>query len=427
LDKIENWQTWSISAMSVLTLNELWDTTANKPKAAGTKAANAKAKLILLAGSQHNFMLFEAGDAAAGWDKLKQEFIDQVSAKQTECHNRLTRIKLGQGEGVSADESITQFLQRAEMLQKAMEMTGFKIPECIVVSSILDGVPDPYRMVADQLKAMTAAGTGTVAGIKPVLMAHEATLKAREKDATVPALAMGTRGGYNGGRRQQRQQQSRPQPPRQQQPQQPREESKKEWQPRCFKCKELGHVRHDCPLLQEKPQQNHHGGRRNNFVMISTVAATELEKARDAVRGHADWKLDTAAATHVTDCKEDLVDFASVEDGPIVEGAFKEARRALGYGKLELTTVGGGREVGVEVTNVWYVPGIGHRLLSMSALDEKGYKAQFGAGQVSVGRSVRQGLHKWHARTVWQEIMRGRLLSDKLYHLDVVARRTGSG
>ncbi|GLI71656.1 hypothetical protein VaNZ11_016937 [Volvox africanus] len=94
-------------------------------------------------------------------------------------------------------------------------------------------------------------GKATIQTIRPVLRAHEATVNKREQQERAKGLAVGTRGGCNCGRRQQSQQQ----PPRQQQPQQPPEETGSGWQPRCYKCKQLGHMRYDCPQLRNQQQQ----------------------------------------------------------------------------------------------------------------------------------------------------------------------------
>ncbi|GLI61256.1 hypothetical protein VaNZ11_003556, partial [Volvox africanus] len=136
-------------------------------------------------------------------------------------------------------------------------------------------------------------------------------------------------------------------------------ETGSEWQPRCYKCKQMGRLRYECPQLRnQQQQQNNRGGRRNNFVMIST--AVELEQARDAIQEYADWKLDTGAALHVTDRMEDLTDFVPVENGPTLEGTYNVKQQAVGYGTVELVAFIGEEVLSLLITEVWYVPDLGH-------------------------------------------------------------------
>jgi hypothetical protein len=58
----------------------------------------------------------------------------------------------------------------------------------------------------------------------------------------------------------------------------------------------------------------------------------------------------------------------------------------------------------------------------MSALDKKGYSAQFGESKVSVGCWERANRYRFpYKPRVWREIMEGDMHSDGLYHLNVVA------
>ncbi|GLI67980.1 hypothetical protein VaNZ11_012186 [Volvox africanus] len=93
------------------------------------------------------------------------------------------------------------------------------------------------------------------------------------------------------------------------------------------------------------------------------------------------------------DCNEDLTDYVEVNNGPVMVGAFGVERRALGYGMVLFMLTVHGEDYDKTVENVWYVPGLGHRLLSLGRLDEKGCRVDIAEGGVVVSRKKKNDRH----------------------------------
>ena len=129
----------------------------------------------------------------------------------------------------------------------------------------------------------------------------------------------------------------------------------------------MGHLKRDCPLnrgqqqqQQRRQQENNGGGQRDLLLPANTGVAQDK---RDM------WVLDSGAGDHVTNCKEDLSKFVDIKNGLVFQGAFGAQCAAEGYGRLHVISTVDGEEINLTIRNVWYVPGLGHRLLSVGSLD----------------------------------------------------------
>ena len=88
-----------------------------------------------MVGATFSKLVDESPDAAVAWDKLHDEFVLQMSARQLEYNARLTALSIGRNEDISA------YFLRAEQYRDILAATGFVIPECVMIANVLRGLP----------------------------------------------------------------------------------------------------------------------------------------------------------------------------------------------------------------------------------------------------------------------------------------------
>ncbi|GLI61764.1 hypothetical protein VaNZ11_004233 [Volvox africanus] len=123
-----------------------------------------------------------------------------------------------------------------------------------------------------------------------------------------------------------------------------------------------------------------------------TVA--EVRSALATVNNKYHWKLDSTCQTHLTDTREDLVNYRSVSNGPIVEGIAGTACWIVGYGDVELKTDDG---IVVTLKDVAHVPEAGHRLISLGKMVEAGWNFLAKEGHLLPPKQNVVREERWHS------------------------------
>ena len=252
LVQLERYIEWERAARNHMIREGFWDFGTKKQTSTGEKGAQAKSDLVLLVGAAFGKLVDESPDAAVAWDKLHNEFVMQMSARQLEYNARLTALSIGR------DEDITAYFLRAEQYRDILAATGFIIPECVMIANVLKGLPPEYAVVKTTITAGGEFTKATLTTIRPVLVAEEVNIRSNMRDTT-PALPMGQRQGRGRGER--LRQQHRPQQPqwRQQQQQQYGAAGGDANTEACWKCGEVGHLKRNCPLNKGQQQQRQQG------------------------------------------------------------------------------------------------------------------------------------------------------------------------
>ena len=107
-------------------------------------------------------------------------------------------------------------------------------------------------------------------------------------------------------------------------------------------------------------------------------------------RGQADWVVDSGATNHITDDRSIFTSFRSV-NGPSITTAGMGALQATGRGDISIVAA---NRVQVTIKDVMYVPGLGHNLLSLAQLEDRGISYRSEKGRMEF---VRQGKVIRHA------------------------------
>jgi hypothetical protein len=147
----------------------------------------------------------------------------------------------------------------------------------------------------------------------------------------------------------------------------------------CFRCDKYGHIARDCPTrkkgrqhasivdVDSEPHQRDEYIKDEAFFFISALSGT--------VPTNSDiWLIDSGASRHMTRYREHLID--------LVE---KESRLDVLLGDNARYTVKGvvsstfqlNSDIPPQLSGVLYVPGMKRNLVSVSTLEDKGYKVTF--------------------------------------------------
>ncbi|KAH9671777.1 retrovirus-related pol polyprotein from transposon TNT 1-94-like protein [Citrus sinensis] len=136
----------------------------------------------------------------------------------------------------------------------------------------------------------------------------------------------------------------------------------------CAFCHEKGHWRKDCPKAQKrdgkKPAAANMARKdEGSDYSLSITPAT-------CVANSSEWILDTGATYHLCPIKEWFTNFRNLESGAVVMGNDQPCR-TMGIGTIQLKMFDG---MVRELKKVRFVPALKKNLISVGALEAKGYK-----------------------------------------------------
>ncbi|KAH9733926.1 retrovirus-related pol polyprotein from transposon TNT 1-94-like protein [Citrus sinensis] len=136
----------------------------------------------------------------------------------------------------------------------------------------------------------------------------------------------------------------------------------------CAFCHEKGHWRKDCPKAQKrdgkKPAAANMARKDEDFDYSLSITPTAY------VASSSEWILDTGATYHLCPIKEWFTDFRNLESSAVVMGNDQPCR-TMGLGTIRLKMFD---RMVRELKEVRFVPALKKNLISVGALEAKGYK-----------------------------------------------------
>ncbi|KAH9704495.1 retrovirus-related pol polyprotein from transposon TNT 1-94-like protein [Citrus sinensis] len=144
----------------------------------------------------------------------------------------------------------------------------------------------------------------------------------------------------------------------------------------CAFCHEKGHWRKDCPKAQKrdgkKPATANMARKDEGSDYSLSITPTAY------VASSSEWILDTGATYHLCPIKEWFMDFRNLESGAVVIGN-NQPCRTMGIGIIRLKMFDG---MVRELKKVRFVPALKKNLISVDALEAKGYKVTIENGTI---------------------------------------------
>lgn len=146
----------------------------------------------------------------------------------------------------------------------------------------------------------------------------------------------------------------------------------------CFRCDKYGHYAMKCPTRTMPQASIAHvdetlpQGDSNGFIFCSALSS-------HVATGHNTWIIDSGASCHIMRFREHLDNLVEETSNEKVTIGDDSSYSVKGVGTSTLQLNSG---ISIQLTDVLFVPRIKRNLVSISALEDKGYRIAFMDGKV---------------------------------------------
>ncbi|KAL7306915.1 hypothetical protein TKK_0001074 [Trichogramma kaykai] len=154
----------------------------------------------------------------------------------------------------------------------------------------------------------------------------------------------------------------------------------------CHYCKKTGHLIAVCQkrINAEKTSKgNSESDSRNNDYKPSTFLATSLTVNSDLVSSEA-WISDSGATNHMSANRQHFATYAPFPIPQRVETANMNIILAYGCGNVDVQVLVDNKWLNAQLTDVWYVPEVGHQLFSVRQATKYGNKVIYDSDGVEI-------------------------------------------
>ena len=378
-----NWPEWSYKMKQTLILYDLWDYVDMEVSLSTTNtneytvedqeklkmAAKAKARILMKV--PHNYMGVIKGCQTAKqiWDKLESLYKQKSLARTTHLLKAFHNVRM------EDKESTDDYITRVSSLASELEDNGREVDETAICIAVLNGLPSRYSTIIHVIENYNQVLS--IENVRNSLLRFEST---ESNGAAMVA---------------------------------PSKNKTKKSRPYCAYCKRPGHHRSDCRRLKNKAQKGNIG---HNFDQHGVSQPQEHTKTDDMPIGHCltaiarptqkqpptsglraqankssanfaslgsnsstndAWIVDSGASYHMTG-DPTLIDPASRTPAYVTVTCANGTQLTSEFkGNTKLITAS---STPVQLTNVYYVPGFTHNLLSVQAAMSTGAEFHFVKG-----------------------------------------------
>ena len=302
----------------------------------------AKARSTIQLSLADNVLREVMGEKTADslWTALEEKYSVKTLSNQLYQRKRLYTFKY------SGEKPIRDHIDDFNRMITDVQAAGIAVEDIDQAMILLTSLPPSYDNFCDTI--MYGRSSITVKTVKEALMTKEQQKLASGSSADNPADGL----FVTRGRSQERGSESRSKR---------RSKSKNHKSLKCFHCHQPGHIRRNCPERKKSDSAN---------VTIESSEDSDAESALTVSINDSgnEWILDSGASFHMTPNRQF---FSSYQK--------REGKVRLGDNRV-IAVVGGGEvrvrlDDGTErIFQAWHVPELGRNLISLSALDNQGYK-----------------------------------------------------
>lgn len=317
LKGIENYSTWKFMIKMSLIHDELWKYVESDEGSDETKQLKALAKIALSVSPAAIPHIRNAKTAHEAWCSLQKAYEDKGLCR------RLGLLRSLFGTKLSESGTMEAYINKIMEVSQQLSEIGSALEDDFVAVIMLSGLTadyDPLIMAMENSNVKLSSEL-----IKGKLL--QENLRRDEKSEGASALV-----------------------------------ARK--QPRCFRCKKVGHFIKDCPKpgLKKNPKANTDSSQ-------ALLAALSANIKKDL------WYIDSGATAHMCGDSNVMLDFVS---GKELDVNLADGNKLFTAGKGTVKVLL--RNFGIKtISNVFYVPNLTANLLSVSAMVRKGFNVVFGS------------------------------------------------
>jgi transposase InsO family protein len=350
-------------------------------------------------------------------DSIKDHLIPQVSSKNTpkDMFDALTRMYEGRNINrkmnlrtqlkntrMQKGETVQDYFSRVSQFKEQLEAIGDKLDEDELVMTTLNGLTRPWdafiqticarkeKLQFDSLWEECVQEEARVANREVVLL--------RDEDQALAAHAKGGKGKSHFQKETHFHKESHS-PKRFQKYHKGQRRKKYFSSYQCYHCDKMGHIAKNCPAKREeykrRNNKRHHAHAAEDDEPPKKLAKEEIEEyvlfsalSGSVTPGKDTWLIDSGASKHMTGQKNTLSSLVEKNSSQKVSlgDDYQYPIKGLGEATYKLDS-----GTPMRMKDVLYVPGLKKNLLSISALDKKGFRVAFVDGEVlmwSKGKTI---------------------------------------
>lgn len=336
----ENYDEWAFAAENFLILEGV-DINHRTKEDDAVVIQKAKAKLVMTIDPSLYVHIKCETTVYDVWKKLKNLFDDTGFTRRISLLRSLISIRL------ESSDSMTSYVSQLVDTAQKLKGTGFAINDEWIGSLLLAGLPEKF---SPMIMAIEHSGMSITAdAIKTKLLDMSYDVGSNE-----PETAFISKNKY--GNRQKKGIKSG-------NTFDASTSSKSNVKiVKCYKCKQTGHYKNQCPLLKDK--------------QVNAFSAVFL----NGQFSQRDWYVDSGASTHMIASEKDVINKSHNLTTKEIIVANQVSVPVLCTGDTLITTIVNNTEHEIVVKNVLCVPNLTTNLLSVSRLIENGNKVSFQKG-----------------------------------------------
>lgn len=346
----ENYDDWAFALENLLILEgadkylkqEPTNTEAAASAVAATTDAKTRAKVILTIDSSLYVHIKQAKTTKELWTTLKCLFDDSGFSRRITLLRHLISIRLENCENMT--NYVTQIVETSQRLTG----TGFEINDEWIGSLMLAGLPERFMPM---IMAIEHSGIGITAdAIKTKLLDMESVQVSETECNSALVAKSWNKKNRNGNTTKHKPQTSHT-----------HLSNSNVKTITCYKCKETGHYRNQCPLLHERQEKK----KQTNAFSVVFLSGNFTKQ---------DFYIDSGASMHLIANEKWLKNPQYSPKLPDIVVANETKVPVLCSGDIVITT---SHDYEVTVKNVYCVPSLATNLLSVSELIRNGNSVNF--------------------------------------------------
>ena len=337
------------------------------------------------------------GDARVAWNELKKKYEPKTGYSEVKLKRDFNSCALNEGE--DPDAWINNLLHK----RRQLETMGTKLSERDVMIHILGTLPKAYDNTVDMAEKDLMAGSLTIESLRELLRIKFEKIKGSDED-----VALFTK-QFKGSCRVCGKVGHKavdcftlPQNKAKKEEFMKRVKDKKKGRGKgnpkgvqCFKCKEYGHIRKDCPKGTNENESANKANEDDSDEEVALICRSTTNKALNKTKGST-WVADTGASGHMCNNIDELTDIKSVNKSIEVGNGSKIACTKMGTWKGIYKTKEG-KEVQMKLRNVMYVPGLKSNLLSLTVVMNEGWELKGTRGIMGIEKDKKRFEFTKHA------------------------------
>lgn len=342
-----------------------------------------KSLIISALDNKHAKIVLRFKSSKEMWEKLCATHEQRSSANRIALQSEFFELRM------KNDESVADYIARAEYVQGKLLDIDVKIDDETLIGKVISGLPRRYMNFVTTWGNLDPKNH-TIIELHARLTAEETMHNSyRTKQVENAMFSDGRgrgrgfrnkgRGAYRGGRGARGGRGGRDSRYNEDRNYMDKSSPGDTTEIKRWKCGQVGHLKKECKQKgavadESKREESYQGGEENAIIVEEALSAGDLD----------DWIVDTGASCHMTYDKSEFVTYRDVNTTRKVKFGNDSYGYGIGIGDIELVTTHNHHRNILRIKDVLYIPTLRRKLISVSAATKLGCRAEFNTSQATL-------------------------------------------